>query len=300
MPVTRRRVLALATAAFAGLATRNAFARKVTDVSGAEIDVATRSRIVSIGSDVTETVFALGEGPRVVAVDTTSLYPHEATALPNVGYMRALSTEGVLSMNPDLILASAGSGPPEVINGLRQSGVPLALVDYTPSPKSVIGKINFIADLLDVKAKGDALAASVEAEFDKVSAAVAKLSAHPKVLFVLSLAGGRIMAGGDESSAAEIIALAGAVNAVSGFKGYKPVSEEAVIAAAPEAIIMMHSHAGGMEADALFAREPFASVPAAREKRLIKFDGTYILGFGPRTPAAARDLALALHPGVIL
>jgi iron complex transport system substrate-binding protein len=55
-----------------------------------------------------------------------------------------------------------------------------------------------------------------------------------------------------------------------------------------------------MEAAALFSREPFASIPAAKDKRLIKFDGTYILGFGPRTPAAARDLALALHPGVIL
>jgi iron complex transport system substrate-binding protein len=300
VPFTRRGALALATAAFAGLATRPASARTVTDVSGAEIEVASRMRIVSIGSDVTETVYALGEGKRVVAVDTTSMYPHEVHMLPNVGYMRALSTEGVLSMNPDLVVASAGSGPPEVMGALRQSGVPLALVDYTPSPRTVIGKIDFIADLLDVKERGAALAAAVQVEFDKVNAVVAKLTVHPRVLFVLSLAGGRIMAGGDESSAAEIIALAGALNAVSGFKGYKPVSEEAVIAAAPEAVVMMHSHANSVDAETLFSREPFASIPAAKAKRLVKMDGTYILGFGPRTPSAARELAQALHPDATL
>ena len=122
---------------------------------------------------------------------------------------------------------------------------------------------------------------------------------RPRALFVLSLTGGRIIAGGAKSSAHEIITLAGGTNAVGGFDGYKQASAEAIIAAAPEAIVMMQRE-GDIGADALFAQEPFSRIPAAQTKKLIQMDGSYLLGFGPRTPDAARALAKALHPGLSL
>ena len=73
------------------------------------------SRVVSIGGAVTEIVYALGEEARLVARDTTSNYPPEATALPDVGYIRRLSPEGVMSVRPDLILSEEGAGPPEAL-----------------------------------------------------------------------------------------------------------------------------------------------------------------------------------------
>ena len=85
-------------------------------------------RIVSIGGDVTEIVFALGQGGRLVARDTTSTYPPEAARLPDAGYIRALSAEGVLSTHPDAVLASEGAGPPEQIDALKASGIPVATV----------------------------------------------------------------------------------------------------------------------------------------------------------------------------
>lgn len=297
--LSRRRLLtAGAGAALAMTAPSALSARAIKDASGDDVTLGKLDRILSIGGDVTEIVFALGEGRRVIATDTTSVYPNETAKLPKVGYMRALSTEGVLSTSPDLILASAGSGPPEVIAALKQSGIPLALVDYRPDAQAIARKIALIADILDVKEKGVELTQNIDAELAALASSL-KDAARPRALFVLSLVGGRIIAAGHKSSAEEIITLAGGINAVQGFDGYKQASAEAILAAAPQAIVMMHRD-GDVAAQDLFDMEPFSKTPAAKTKTLIRMEGSYLLGFGPRTPAAARDLAKALHPDLTL
>lgn len=297
--VTRRRLLTAGAAAVLTMTSpADLLARTVKDAAGDEVKLGKLDRILSIGGDVTEIIHELGAGKRVIAVDTTSTFPPAVMALPKVGYMRALSTEGVLAQSPDLILASAGSGPPEVIAALKQSGVPVALVDYSPTAQGIGRKIALIAEILDVKDKGVALAKSIEHELATLEASLAKAQ-RPRTLFVLSLIGGRIMAAGSKSSANEIIALAGGTNAVADFDGFKPASAEAIIAAQPEAVVMMQRE-GDIGADDLFAQEPFSKIPAAKTRKLIRMDGSYLLGFGPRTPSAARELAKALHPGLSL
>lgn len=297
--VSRRRLLTAGAAAVLTMTSPAAlFARTVKDAAGDEVKLGKLDRILSIGGDVTEIIHELGAGKRVIAVDTTSTFPPAVMALPKVGYMRALSTEGVLAQSPDLILASAGSGPPEVIAALKQSGVPVALVDYSPTAQGIGRKIALIAEILDVKDRGVALTKSIEAELATLENALAQ-APRPRTLFVLSLIGGRIMAAGSKSSANEIITLAGGTNAVADFDGFKPASAEAIIAAQPEAVVMMQRE-GDIGADDLFAQEPFSKIPAAKTRKLIRMDGSYLLGFGPRTPSAARELAKALHPGLSL
>ena len=95
------------------------------------------ARIVSIGGAITEILYALGLEDRLAGVDTTSLYP--AAALrdkPNVGYMRQLSAEGVLGLNPSLVLAVQGSGPKETMDVLEAAKVPLVLVPETFSEQA--------------------------------------------------------------------------------------------------------------------------------------------------------------------
>ena len=98
--------------------------------------------IISIGGDVTEIVYALGAGARVVAVDITSRHPKEARDLPQVGYMRQLSAEPILSLWPALILAIADSGPPQVLDQLQSAGTCLALVPDEHSPAGVLKSID--------------------------------------------------------------------------------------------------------------------------------------------------------------
>jgi iron complex transport system substrate-binding protein len=108
------------------------------------------------------------------------------------------------------------------------------------------------------------------------------------------------MAGGADTEAGAIIALAGGTTAAPGIKGYKPLSDEAVIAAQPQVILSMQTNGDHrITPEQVFALPSLQATPAAANKALVSMDGLLLLGFGPRTPQAARMLAAQLYPGVI-
>ncbi|WP_370048831.1 MULTISPECIES: heme/hemin ABC transporter substrate-binding protein [Salipiger] len=252
---------------------------------------------LAIGGSVTEIVYALGQEHRLVARDTTSTYPPEATALPDVGYMRALSPEGVLSVGPDLIVSEEGAGPPETLAVLEEAAIPFVTVPGAFTAEGVAAKIRAVGDALDASEAAEALAAQVAGEIEAASARAAAHAEAPKrVLFILSAQGGRLMGAGDDTGAAAIIELAGGVNALEGVTGYKPLSDEAAAAAAPDVILMMDRTGDhGASAEELFALPALAVTPAAEARALIKIDGLKLLGFGPRTGAAVSELSTALY-----
>lgn len=253
-------------------------------------------RVLSIGGSVTEIVYALGQEDRLVGRDSTSSWPAEAEALPDVGYMRALSPEGVLSVAPDLIIAEAGSGPPEVIDVLRESGVTFIEVPDGYTPEAVSEKIMAVGGALGVEDAARALVAEVGAEL-AASEAAALASEEPKrVLFILSMKGGRVMASGDNTAADGIIELAGGVNAIEAFEGYKPLTDEAITAANPDVILMMDRGGDHAAADGdLWATPAISTTPAAQTQSVVRINGLLLLGFGPRTPEAVTTLNQALY-----
>ena len=279
------------------VATALVFGLSCPPVQANEVDtLGNASRIVAIGGSITEIVYALGEEHRLAGRDSTSLYPDAALALPDVGYMRQLSPEGVLSVDPDGMLALEGSGPPEALDVLKKASVPLVMVPETFDRDGILAKIRAVGKALGVEAEADGLARSVGAELDAATALTAGIDDRRRVLFVLSLQGGKVLASGTGTAADGMISLAGGVNAVSGFSGYKQLTDEAIIEARPE-IIMMMARGGDLDiAEAeLFAVPALAATPAARNGKLVKMNGLYLLGFGPRTASAIRDLARSLY-----
>jgi iron complex transport system substrate-binding protein len=255
-------------------------------------------RVLSIGGSVTEIVYALGQGHRLIARDTTSTWPPEVTELPDVGYARALSPEGVLSVAPDLILATEEAGPPETIAVLRASGIPFIPVPDAQDGPGILHKIAIVGEALGVPDRAGALINETRAALDATRTETARIAPEntKRVLFILSLQGGRILAGGQNTQADGIIEMAGAVNAVTAFEGYKQMTDEAVIAAAPDAILMMTR--GGdhvIEDEILLSLPAIRTTPAARTGTVIRMQGLYLLGFGPRTAQAARDLHAKLY-----
>ncbi|MDT1062007.1 ABC transporter substrate-binding protein [Paracoccus sp. CPCC 101403] len=260
------------------------------------------SRVLSIGGSLTEIIYALGEENRLVGRDTTSNWPPQANALPDVGYMRALSPEGVLSVSPDLILAEDGAGPPEAVAVLKSAGLPYVAVGESHDAAGVLQKVDTVAETLGVPEKGRALHQQLAAELDSAAERARAVGTPRRVLFVLSLQGGRVMAGGTGTSADGIIRLAGAENALEGVEGYKPITDEAIIKAAPDVILMMQR--GEADADAAanggsghdaamataLAMPALAQTPAGRSGALVIMDGLKLLGFGPRTGQAALEL----------
>ncbi|MEM8950122.1 MAG: ABC transporter substrate-binding protein [Pseudomonadota bacterium] len=256
---------------------------------------AEQERVVAIGGSIAEIVYALGAEDRLVAVDSTSLYPEVATELPDVGYMRRLSAEPILALEPDHILAIADAGPKPVLDQLREAGVEITVIGDEPSPEGIVDKIKDVAEALDLADQGEALAEQVEDDFDALAAEVDEVAVPPRLMFVLNTGRGAPMVGGTGTSADAIIRLAGAENAVTGLDGYKPLSPEAAIEAAPDVILTMNRSveiSGGREA--LLALPDIALTPAGQNQALISMEGLFLLGFGPRTPEAARTLAAAL------
>lgn len=265
-----------------------------------ETKPADTSRLASIGGAVTEIIYALGEEGRLVARDSTSLYPEAVTKLPDVGYMRALSPEGVLAVNPSAIIAIEGSGPPEALSVLKSASVPFAMVPETFDRDGILKKIEAVGAFLHVEDKAKTLEESVAADLD---AAIAEAAKRPekerkRVIFVLSMQNGRVMASGTGTAADGILKLAGLVNAVGTFPGYKPLTDEAIIEAKPDVILMMErggNHDAGVQE--IIAHPALGLTPAAQNKAIIRMDGLHMLGFGPRTASAVRELTKSVYGG---
>lgn len=258
------------------------------------------SRLVSVGGDVTEIIYALGEEKRLIARDSTSNYPEAAAKLPDVGYMRALSPEGILAVNPTAIIAVEGSGPPEALAVLRNASLPFETVPQTYDRDGILKKIDVVGSLLGVPDKAKALEGKVAADLD---AAIANSEKRPeaerkRVLFILSNQNGKILASGDNTAANGIIKLAGAINAVGSFSGYKPLTDEAIIEAKPDVILIMDREGPLSMKDEDLLKQPAISLtPAASHKAIVRMDGLHLLGFGPRTASAVRELNAAIYGG---
>ncbi len=250
------------------------------------------SRLLTLGGSVTEIAVALGVEGRLVARDTTSNFPDSIQSLPDVGYIRALSPENILALDPALIVAEGDAGPPEAVEVLTAAGIPFVLVPEATDPQGIIAKITAVAEALGQPEKGAELAAKVQAGLDAATARAAAVATPKRVLFILSLQGGRVMAGGEGTEAEGIIRLAGGINAATGFQGYKPMTDEAVLTAQPDVILMMDREGDLSISDAdVLAQPALSQTPAAGAAAILRMDGMLLLGFGPRTPEAA----LALH-----
>lgn len=255
-------------------------------------------KIVSIGGDTTEILYALGLGDRIVAVDSTSLYPEVALKeKANIGYMRQLTTEGVLSTGGTIVVASAGAGPPDVVRALKSSSVRYETLPGNETADNVADKVRFLGKLFAVEAKAEPLASEINRRFAALAEKRLGIEKPMRVLFVLGVGGSKAMIGGTGSTADMVLKLAGAENAASEVSGYKPLTDEALISLAPDVIVTIR-RAGAEDTDKYVAALPgFGATPAGKSGRIISMDAHYLLGFGPRTPQAAEELMASVYPG---
>ncbi|ATM78745.1 MULTISPECIES: heme/hemin ABC transporter substrate-binding protein [Serratia] len=240
-------------------------------------------RIVSIGGDVTEIAFALGAGDEVVARDSTSLHPAAVQKLPDVGYMRQLNAEGILALKPTLILTTELAEPALVLKQLEDSGVKVVRIPGDTTVQAVPEKISVIADAINRSSQGKQLAERYQQQL----AAVANTPLPVKVLFVMSHGGITPMAAGQQTAADAIIRAAGLKNAMQGFSRYRPLSQEGVIASAPDLLLVTTDGVrsiGGQEN--LWLLPGMALTPAGKNRRVLIVDDMALLGFGLETPQA--------------
>ncbi len=267
---------------------------------GITLTIENNSRIITLGGSVTETVYALGAGDRVIATDQSSTFPSEVFRLPRVPYLRNLTSEGLISLGPSLIISSDDANPKSVIDQIRSAGTDFLLVEEKESLEGMAAKIRTIAQAVGKLEEGEALIQKNKQEYLLADSLRKTLSTSPKVLFVLAVRGeSTFMVAGANSSASVMIELAGGQNAVTDFDGFKTISNEAIVAANPDYILVMHSRLDEIRAG--IEKTPGINLTkAVVNNNVIGMDGNYLLGFGPRFGAAIIELMQKIHPSITL
>lgn len=289
-PVTGRILRALAVVAY-GLCALFALVDLSGCSAGPQQPAATR-RIVSVGGAITETVFALGAGDQVVAVDTSSVYPDTVARLPKVGYQRMLSAEGILALSPDLVIVGDEAGPPAAIEQLRNAGVRVERMPPAKTPDEAVARLGAVGRALDLPYSTLAVRMRRDA-----AAAVARVQPNgPRFILIYARGAGTLMVAGGDTGGSAMVELAGGRNAVRDVQGFKPLSPEVLIDAAPDVIVVPARGLATVGGEAgLLALPGMRDTPAGRDRRIVAYDDLLLLGFGPRLPSAIDELAKLLR-----
>ena len=249
------------------------------------------TKIVSLNGALSEVIAAIGLEKNIVGTDVTSSYPESLKAKPKVGHNKNINAEGVMALQPDLVVGLKKEVTPALAAQFKAAGVKLLLLDQEYSIEGTKTLIHTLADSLHQSAKGDSLVKILNADFAKVPAA-SKQVRKPKVLFIYARGTGTMMVGGTGTQVAKAIELAGGRNAITEFADYKPLTAEALVKANPDVILLFSSglqSLGG--AEGLVKVQGVKETNAGKNKKIIEMDGELLSSFGPRLGIAIKELA---------
>ncbi|BBG59563.1 heme/hemin ABC transporter substrate-binding protein [Providencia rustigianii] len=249
-------------------------------------------RIITLGGDVTEIVYKLGAQDSLVGRDSTSLHPVQATQLPDVGYMRTLNAEGVLSLRPTLLLASELSQPSIALSQIEKSGVKVVKITGKPALEAIPVKIMTIADAVGKSGQGQQL---VE-QFNRSVAEISTTPINKKVVFIMSHGGVQPMAAGQNTAADSMIKAVGAQNAMDNFTSYRPLSQEGLISSQPDLIVLTEEGVKSLNGiENVWKLPGLTLTPAGKNKALLVVDDVGMLSFSLGTPQVMLQLREALE-----
>ena len=252
-------------------------------------------RLVVAGGSLSELIYAMGVGNRVVGVDETTSYPPETAALPHIGYWKQLSSEGILSLHPDSFITWQDAGPQIVLDQLRAQKVNVVTLPRVPATvEQMYANIRELATKLHIPEQGEALVNRLQQRLERVQHSMAAKNAPVKAMFILSAGGSAPQVAGKGSVADAIMTLAGAQN-VATHAQYKSYSAESLIAANPEVIVVTSQMVdGGL--DRLSAIAGITHTAAWKNQRIVAVDQALILGMGPRVADAVEALHQQFWP----
>ena len=256
------------------------------------------SRIVVAGGSITEILFFLNESQNIVAVDSTSNFPEEAKNYPSIGYVRSLSAEGVLSLNPTLIIGENDMGPKNVIEQLNKSKVELRVLNEKNSIMGIQDKISCIASILG---KNNTENSENNISLKKSATNLKKVSKvnskkNIRGLVILMMQGTSPVVAGRNTSGEDFLKMIGSKNTMSSFEGWKPAGKEAILLSNPNFILITKRAIKNYSSLNLFLRESgIEMTEAAQNKNVYSLDGMSFLGFGPRTINLGLEISDKIH-----
>lgn len=272
---------------------------RVTSADGHRVTVRDAQRIVPLTGSLSEIVYSLGLGKRVVARDITATFA-QARKLPVVTRAHDVSAESVLSLKPSVVLAETTTGPAEAVEQIRDAGIPLVVLAPARDLGDVGTRITAVAKALGVEKAGKRLRERTDARIDAVREGLPDGGDRPRVAFLYLRGSASVyLLGGARSGASSLIEAAGGVDAgeESGLKkDFTAITSEALAKAAPDVILVMSKgleSVGGV--DGLLKIPGIAETPAGQDRRVASVDDGVLLNYGPRTDEVLKDLSRQIH-----
>lgn len=279
--------------------------RVFVGADGVETTITDPSRIVSLNGDMTEIIFELGLGDNVVGVDVTTTHPPEAAALNDqgqaVGFAQQLTAEAVLRFEPTLVIGDQQVAPPEAIEQLRGAGIPVVILETQTTLEGVETKIAQVAEILGVPDQGAALAERVMGEISAARDLAATDQMELRVAYVYVRGPQVVFLFGAGTPTQAMIEGAGAIDAgaEAGVFGPAPLTPEALVAAAPDVIVLPEAGLGALGGiEAFLALPGVAETPAAQNGAFFAYDEAYFFNLGPRTGQALDEFIHDLYPDI--
>ena len=256
------------------------------------------SRIVSVGGSITEILYFLGLEKNIIGVDVTSNFPEEAKKISSVGYVRNISSEGILSLEPSIILGENDMGPIGTIKQLNKSKVDFRLIEEVESTQGIIEKIQCIGNIMDHKEATEKILNEkiFEQAKELEDIKTKKILANKKIMLVLSMQPSSIIVAGKNTSGDNFIKLMGGDNIFDSFEGWKSVSKETILKENPDFVLLpsknLHKNS---KVEDFSNDEMFLNTTAGKKNNFIFEDGMSMLGFGPRTIYCALKIAKKIN-----
>ncbi|MEZ9905944.1 hemin ABC transporter substrate-binding protein [Vibrio breoganii] len=238
-----------------------------------------QNRIISVGSSITELMYALDAKEQLVAIDVTSRHFDQSGSLPQVGYHRQLSAEGLMAQNPTHVIGSHEMGPDSTLKLLKSAGIEVITVPSGDSEADLAGRIDAIAKITGKEEQAKALKQDLHQQIETLSNLD---STHqPKAIFAMLSEGRPATVAGSETTIDKIIELAGATNPINGnFSSYKSMSFEAIVGVQPDYILVAQrtwDALGGQQG--IIDKFPLlAATPAAADNKIIPIPSSAIIG----------------------
>jgi iron complex transport system substrate-binding protein len=269
-------------------------ARLVHDQLGRAVNVPEQpARIVTLAASLTEIVFALEQGQRLVGVEQFSDYPEAARVLPKVGSYISPNVERIMALRPDLVLAIKDGNPYHSVARLEGLGLPVYAVDPR-NLQGVIATVVEIGALLGVEDRARQLAADLSRRQERLRVLTAGLSHRPRVFFQIGTT--PIVAVGSHTFLDELITTAGAVNLTAGKIPYPRFSQEQVVALRPEVIVITSMTRGEAFDKVKEGWRRWPSLPAVRDNRIFLVDSDLVDRPAPRIFDGLEQLFRLFHP----
>lgn len=268
-----------------------------TGADGVTSATSDTARIITLSGDLTELVFSLGAGGSVVATDLTTVHPAEAISLPTIGVGRFLSAEAVLKHDPSLVIGDTQTSPQAAVDQIRAAGVPVIIMDVSTTFNAMYRKIDDLGGILGLEDAAAALRSRLQGEIEAASTAREPIGTQPKAAYVYTRGPDVMLLFGDGMVTHPVIEASGAQDAGSaaGVKGSVDVTPEALIAAAPDVIIVPAEGLeilGGIEG--LLSIPGIAETPAGINNRILAYPEGDFLTMGPRIARSIEGLSADL------